>query len=347
LRPTGSPADAGALRATSALPRPIRDDGQLGWARRLQSDSTCAAIKVAILSDGTISVVGYFTGTLTLSDKDLGEEELTLESSGGQDVFVARYTSSGALQWARRLGGSGGDQGLCVCAGDDGSAIVGGLIAGSVTFGAGEAREVELSARGRYDAFVAKFQSDGDLEWARTFQSESEKAFSIIWAIASDSDARVVVGGTFAGSGLTMDSNEQDDRDADALDSTNSAADVFVAKFTKDGALSWQRSAGGEQRDELRAIAISPTDGEVFVTGGFYGKATFGKTTLDTTDATAENAFVASYDKDGRLRCATQSDGPVAKQGAIGLSLAVDSNGGAVVVGWFRDTIAGFGPATS
>ena len=45
----------------------------------------------------------------------------------------------------------------------------------------------------------------------------------------------------------------------------------------------------------------------------------------------------------GRLRWGTLSVGPGAKEGAIGRSLAVDSYGGAVVVGWFRDTIAGFG----
>ncbi len=318
-------------------------DGSVGWTRCIHGDSTCDATAVAVTSDAAIVVTGFFSGSITLSDKDLGEDEVTLSSNGKDDAFVARYTADGALVWGVCVGSSGTDQGLCVCATNDGTAVVGGVFAGSVTFGAGESKEKKLTSSGAVDGFLAKYDTKGALVWARAFQSESKTGYSVVWAVASDSDSNIAAGGGFTGKGMTVDSTNSNDKSATALTSASTAADVFAAKFDKDGARAWQVSAGGEGKDELYGITISPNDGAVLLTGGFYGKAAFGSTTLDTTDSTAENAFIACYDKSGKSVWATQADGPVAKQGSVGLSIAADSNGGAVVVGFFSGTISGFG----
>jgi hypothetical protein len=54
---------------------------------------------VAVASDGSIYQTGSFRLTVPFGST-------TLVSSGGDDVFVAKYTINGALVWVKRAGGS-------------------------------------------------------------------------------------------------------------------------------------------------------------------------------------------------------------------------------------------------
>ena len=86
-----------ALLATSA-------QAQFQWAKRVASTTTWAngpAIGMSLDTNGNCYVTGWFDGT-----NDFGGVTLTNLTVGGQDIFVAKYNSSGALQWAHRAGGS-------------------------------------------------------------------------------------------------------------------------------------------------------------------------------------------------------------------------------------------------
>src|SRR5205823_3327285 len=58
-------------------------------------------------ADGTRQVVGTFTGACDFAP---GKSQYLMTSRGGADVFVAAYSESGALIWARQLGGAGDDE---------------------------------------------------------------------------------------------------------------------------------------------------------------------------------------------------------------------------------------------
>jgi hypothetical protein len=74
-----------------------------GWAAGVGGDSGNA---VATDSAGN----AYMTGTFTSSFTPAGSS-VTLNSAGGSDIFVAKYSRSGAFQWAVSLGGTGNDTG--------------------------------------------------------------------------------------------------------------------------------------------------------------------------------------------------------------------------------------------
>src|SRR5438876_8508025 len=74
------------------------------WAKRVASTTNTdneLSIGLAIDSAANVYVTGWFDGT-----NDFGGIVLTNKTGGGQDIFVAKFNSSGALQWARRAGGN-------------------------------------------------------------------------------------------------------------------------------------------------------------------------------------------------------------------------------------------------
>ncbi len=53
-------------------------------------------------SDNGVVSLGFFTGTISRSD-------ISLESYGGRDYFLAKFDDSGNLEWMNQLGGNVSD----------------------------------------------------------------------------------------------------------------------------------------------------------------------------------------------------------------------------------------------
>ncbi|MHC5538635.1 tandem-95 repeat protein, partial [Singulisphaera rosea] len=84
-------------------------NGRLVWANRYGSTSYDGANGVSVNGSG-VYVTGDYGGSV---DFNPGTGITTLTSAGGADVFVNRYeTSTGALSWARSLGGVGDETGF-------------------------------------------------------------------------------------------------------------------------------------------------------------------------------------------------------------------------------------------
>ncbi|HEX7671818.1 MAG TPA: hypothetical protein VF395_19625, partial [Polyangiaceae bacterium] len=86
---------------------------------------------VAVDSTGNVLLTGALTGTMSFG-------AVTLESEGGEDVFVAKLDSAGNTVFARGFGDAGVAQygeAIAVDRGDD--ILVSGVIDGSVDFGGG------------------------------------------------------------------------------------------------------------------------------------------------------------------------------------------------------------------
>ena len=114
---------------------------------------------------GNSYVTGVFQGAATFGPGDLNET--TLIAAGGTDIFVTKYDAGGALLWAKRAGGTSGDQGFGIATDSTGNSYVIGSFGGTATFGPGEANETTLTAAGGNDIFVANYDANGALLWAK------------------------------------------------------------------------------------------------------------------------------------------------------------------------------------
>ncbi len=200
----------------------------------------------------------------------------------------------------------------------DGSAIVTGLVEGTVTFGS----TTLTSSGGSDDIFVAKVDASGSYVWAtRAGWGNPDGGYGV----SALADGSAIVTGQFRGN-VTFGST------------TLSAAgyDVFVAKINASGSFVWATKAGGTSTDKawyVRTLA----DGSAILTGYFRGTATFGSTTLTSTGG-SDDIFVAKVDASGSFVWATQAGGTTSTDEGVGVSTLAD--GSTIVTGVFE------GPAT-
>jgi len=115
--------------------------------------------------------------------------------------------------------------------------------------------------------------------------------------------------------------------------------DIFVAKLDSSGNWLWAKKAGGAYYDYGLGIATD-SSGNSYVTGCFYGTASFGSTNL--TSSGQDDIFVAKLDSSGNWLWTKQAGGTNYDGG---YSIAIDSYGNSYVTGYFRGT-ASFGSTT-
>ena len=289
----------------------------------------------AIATDaaGNVYVAGLFHGTV-----DFGASPglHTLVSTGGSDVFVAKYTSGGALLWVCGGGSAGDDSANGIAIGPDGNIYVAGGYSGTATFGAGTT-SASLTSAGGEDAFVLKLSPDGSIMWARGVGGSGADVAN---SIAIAADGSVYTTGSFQG---TADFNP----DSTAVNSLTAVgpSDVFVAKLDSAGNYVWAKQMGGIGWSQGTSIGMGITvaaDGSVYTTGSFQGTADFdpGATQFNLVCAGDTDVFVSKLDANGNFVWARSMGGTGADYGA---DITVGADGSVYTVGSFLG-LADFDP---
>ncbi len=115
---------------------------------------------------------------------------------------------------------------------------------------------------------------------------------------------------------------------------TLGVSDIFVTKTDANGNFLWAVKAGDGGSD--RALAIkSDALGNSYITGYYYGTATFGTSTITSTGL--QDVFVAKYDPNGNLKWVVSAGGSLSD---IGNAITVDNNGNVLIAGEFTGTAA-------
>ncbi|MBX2998946.1 MAG: SBBP repeat-containing protein [Caldilineaceae bacterium] len=187
------------------------------WTRQFGSLGWDMVRSVAVDSSG-VYIAGATSGPLP-----------DQASSGG---FIRKYDINGNEVWTRQFGSI-----AILSVAVDGSGI---YIAGSDTF-PGE------TTLGGSDAFVRKYDLNGNAEWTRQFGSTSDDT---VWGVAADSSGIYLVGETRGA--LPQQTHAGD-------------VDVFVRKYSVDGNEVWTRQFGSASFDYARSVAVGNSG--VYMTG--------------------------------------------------------------------------------
>ena len=124
--------------------------GALVWAQSGGGAASDAVRGLALGPNGTVHVTGLFAGAATFGS-------YTLASSGGTlDIFMARYTSAGQLNFAQQSGGDDltGDFGNGIAVDPAGNSFVAGQFSGTATLGPNQ-----VTSGGAGDVLVARFNA--------------------------------------------------------------------------------------------------------------------------------------------------------------------------------------------
>ncbi|MEE9423975.1 MAG: SBBP repeat-containing protein [Methylococcales bacterium] len=270
-------------------------DGDLVWVKRAGGADSDEGAGIAMDSSGNAYITGDFSGIATFGSGDAGETMLTSDNNSN-DLFIAKYTTSGDLVWAKRAGGTDLDSGNGIAVDDSGNAYITGIFSDTATFGLGATDETMLSSDGFRDIFAAKYTADGELVWAKR---AGGTGFDEGNDIAVDDMGIAYVTGSFSDA-ATFGSGEANETTL----TSDGSRDIFVAKYAADGDLVSVKRVGGTNVDSGNGIAVDDSD-NVYVTGIFNVSAIFGlgeanQTTL-TSDDSLENIsgsgdiFVAKF----------------------------------------------------
>ena len=275
----------------------------------------------AVDAAGNVYVTGIFKG---IADFDPGAGTTLLAANGtDNDVFLAKYSTSGSLLWAKAFGGAAGDSGITLTIGSSGNVLLSGTFSGSVDFDTSSGDTTLSSSSGAN--FFLLLDGDGNLLWARQLSG------SFI-AAAFDGDENLLLTGSFSGT-----------RDFDPGSGTTDLSsagnnDVVVVKLLAEGSFAWARRVGGTVADGAYAVTTDSA-GDVIVSGFFQGTVDFdpGAGVANLVSSSGDwSSFLWKLDAAGNYvwakRWGTNSH-------AAGNDVVVTSDGGIIVVGGFQRTI--------
>ena len=261
------------------------------WIRQIGGPGHESACGVGVDDAGDIYIAGSTRG-------DLGGP-----ADETADVYVAKFDADGTMLWITQAETD-------VAVNCRGMAVGGGgIYVGGKTYG-----DYAAPNAGDSDAFVCKFDTDGNFIWARQF---GMKGADGAYAVAADAAGNAYICGYTQVGFADQDENKHDS---------------FVAKYDTNGNLLWSRQIATD-RWELAYAVAADADGNVYVSGWTEGA-------LDTANAGGNDAFVRKYDAEGAVLWTRQLGTASSDESQ---ALAVDADGSVYVGGSTTDDLGGPG----
>ncbi len=195
--------------------------GNFVWARKMGGINYVEYDKgycVKADANGNVYITGKFQGT---TDFDPGVGVYNLTSAGDDDIFISKLDASGNFVWAKRIGGSGTDQGISLAFDQLSNVYTTGYFQGTTDFDPGIGTH-NISSNGNSDIFISKLDVSGNFIWAQNIGSVNPDGGQGIFV---DLLGNICVTGYFSGTA---------DFDASALTynlTSLGGNDVFVVKL--------------------------------------------------------------------------------------------------------------------
>ncbi len=303
----------------------LRSNAQdLGWTAHLGGTSADHAYAVLADSAGNVYATGSFEG---LADLDPGPGFNVYASLGDADAFVSKLDADGNFVWSIRIGGAQEEYGEALAIDDDGNLYVAGYFNGTSDFDPSPG-SLQLTAAGNYDAFLAKYDSDGNVIWAIRLGGSSDDQ---VKDMALDTAGNILLVGHFNG---TADF----DPAAGTFNLTSAGGnDIFIAKYDEAGHLIWANQFGDTGDDMARGVAIDP-DNNILTTGRFAETVDFdpGVGITNLTSNGMEDAFVCKLNEDGALIWAVSFGADALDEGT---AIHTDTLGRVYTTGFFQGVV--------
>lgn len=238
----------------------MQPDGEVLWSVPFTGGSVQTGYGDCLSVDrnGNIGVMGNFSDTLKIGNKTL------INASGNKALFVAKIDPEGNVLWLKQVGTGPQCTESSLTADHDGNLIACGTFSGSYAVGS-----FVLESAGSQDAFLAKYDPNGILLWARRAGGEEieYEAFA-----STDSSNNIYLTGEFTSRNITF-GNEP-------LTLTEFDGDVLLARYSPDGVYQWGYAygadpTGGYGRYDCWPTAIKTSAGGDSYLYGWTGLANY------------------------------------------------------------------------
>ncbi len=211
---------------------------EIEWQKTIGGDTLDLLYSIAPAADG-----GYFCGGWSVSDSSGNKTE---HGFGGEDYWVVKLDSTGAIQWQNTIGGNSRDRFYSISPTIDGGCICGGESFSNIS---GEKTENSMGAD---DCWVVKLDANGNIQWQNTIGGIGDEG---LYSISQTSDGGYICGGS-SNSNISGDKTEN----------SQGFADFWIIKLDSAGNIQWQNTIGGSEDDGVSTI--SQTNDGGYICGG-------------------------------------------------------------------------------
>ena len=300
-----------------------RAQANFNWAGSMSGTGNDYSSSIALDAAGDVYTTGWFSGTV---DFDPGTSVYNLTVAGGIfDVFVCKYSSSGAFVWAKRMGGASVDYGRSIAVDSIGNVFITGDFGGTADFDPGSGL-YNLVSSGNSDIFICKLDASGNFLWAKSMGAlQGDQGYSI----ALDAVGNIYTTGCYSD---TVDFNPG----TGVFDLMSpGVSSAFVSKLDATGNFVWAKSITGTSYSIGQGLTQS--NGNIYITGYFDGTEDFdpGIGVYNLSTAGSADIFVAHLDTLGNFVWAKRLGGGADDRG---YSIAVDLAGNIYTTGYYNGT---------
>lgn len=271
------------------------NDGNFVWVNAYGGTGIDYSTDLAIDNAGRIIIGGAFEGTVPFG----GGYNLT--AAGGAlyetDPFFAKYDADGSIYWAKSIYGNSGHDAynpnyvIALTTDADNNVIVTGNFWITADFDPG-VTAAQLTTIGGSDTYIAKYDSDGNYQWAVNYCGITYERSD---DIAVDAQNAIYVIGLFALSATA----DFDPTGGELLLNSEGDYDIYLTKYSEDGNMQWAFNAGGEEADYGYTLAVN-NNYDIYCGGWYWSDiADFypeeGDATITHFDGGGEDIWFAKY----------------------------------------------------
>lgn len=241
------------------------------------SQETISSNDIAIDSQGNILIVGSFMypaqfGTVLLSK--IGQ---------ARDIFLAKYNKSGQLLWVKVAGSadSSNDEAMRIALDANGNAFITGYFHGNAIFG-----NTTISSAGQEDAFLAKYDANGNLLWVNKAGGSNSDVGT---GLAIDTNGSIYLSGYFSGTATFNNITKS---------TTNQYSNGFLAKYSSSGNIEWVTTASSNSTAYASKVQVDK-DNNVYLLGSTHNGITIGSITKSHSPYAGYNTYLAKLNSSG------------------------------------------------
>lgn len=257
-------------------------DPVVGWSTYFGGTGSDTGTACVVDNSNNIYLTGY---TDSLTNIASGGYQNSF-SGTSNDAFLAKFNSSGILIWATYYGGNGNDKGNSVAVDSSGNIYMAGMTSSSNNIASSGAQQT--SNAGLDDAFLVKFDTDGNRIWATYFGGEY---FDEGYSCAVDNAGNVYMAGfAWSSSGITTAGAHQT--------STGGGTDGFLVKYNNNGIRQWSTYYGGELWET--GYCTTDVNGNVYLSGFTSSSINIASPGAhQTVIGWGDDAYLAKFDTNG------------------------------------------------
>jgi len=239
------------------------------------------------------------------------------DSSINFDAWLVKYDSLGNYQWGRNWGGDSYDDGPSVAVDDGGVYDAGMFMSQNVDFDPDPTTADIHSSNGNIDAFVNKFDLNGNHIWTGTWGGTGADDVGLI---ITDNAGHIYMAGYFAD---TVDFNPGEG--IFNLIANPGIDDIYLSKMDTSGNFIWAKGMGGSGEDKAFPITADG-NGNLYFSGIFSDTADFdpGPGVYNLYSAGGYDIFIGKSDTSGNMIWAKSMGGSGDDRGN---AICIDNDG--------------------